>query len=140
MRPTLRVVAHTGCAFCDNAGANQSATTASTSPATPGECVGWCSEQFASTHCTHDACAACAYCGTSASAAALRAAEEGAAGRGAGSGTALGSSGSSGPPATQPGGELLSGEETAFWTFVAWVELLLPSDFYAPPDMIGLQR
>ena len=81
--------------------------------------------------------------GTSASAAALRAAEEGAAGRGAGSGTALGSSGSgsSGPPATQPsGGELLSGEETAFWTFVAWVELLLPSDFYAPPDMIGLQR
>ena len=35
---------------------------------------------------------------------------------------------------------LLSGEETAFWTFVAIVETILPVDFYAPPHMAGLQR
>ena len=31
-------------------------------------------------------------------------------------------------------------EETAFWTFAAVVELLLPSDFYEAPSMPGLQR
>jgi len=31
-------------------------------------------------------------------------------------------------------------EETAFWTFVAVMELILPDDFYAHPLMPGLQR
>ena len=31
-------------------------------------------------------------------------------------------------------------EEAAFWTFVAIVELQLPSDFYSAPTMAGLQR
>ena len=31
-------------------------------------------------------------------------------------------------------------EETAFWTFVAVMELILPDDFYAHPRMPGLQR
>jgi len=30
-------------------------------------------------------------------------------------------------------------EETAFWTFVAILEVLLPADFYLPPSMAGLQ-
>eukprot|EP00965_Chrysotila_dentata_P201216 6180458-Pleurochrysis_carterae.AAC.2 len=35
--------------------------------------------------------------------------------------------------------QLIPGEEDAFWTFVALVELLLPPGFYAPPAMPGLQ-
>ena len=31
-------------------------------------------------------------------------------------------------------------EESAFWTFVALMELILPSDFYDAPSMPGLQR
>ena len=30
-------------------------------------------------------------------------------------------------------------EEAAFWTFAALVELVLPTDFYSPPSMAGLQ-
>lgn len=33
-----------------------------------------------------------------------------------------------------------NGEEVAFWTFVALIELCFPADFYAPPAMAGLQR
>jgi hypothetical protein len=37
-------------------------------------------------------------------------------------------------------GPFLAGEEAAFWTFVALVEGILPTDFYTPPHMSGLQR
>lgn len=38
------------------------------------------------------------------------------------------------------GSPLLAGEEAAFWTFVAIVEGILPTDLYTPPHMAGLQR
>ena len=31
-------------------------------------------------------------------------------------------------------------EAAAFWTFVGMVELISPADFYAAPEMAGLQR
>ena len=35
--------------------------------------------------------------------------------------------------------QLEEGEEEAFWTFVALMELILPSNFLEPPSMLGLQ-
>ena len=65
------------------------------------------------------------------------------AGRPAGGGSGAASPTAPSPTAPSPtaaAAEWEEWEEAAFWTFVGMVELLSPADFYAAPEMAGLQR